>query len=462
VSRSKDVVPLDLPTAWFFLFDRGEERRRRFRGLSPYITFGTRRLDLSVLGPKLYEGHVFYYENLPAEAKKYYFYAASKFLDIPQNWQPRWKELTSHIKLGGSASCPTWEYLVELETIGWNLPVIPLEKFEHKVKDWLGGEYVVEPPGFIDFLNNDLVDILTHTFKYQVPVSETVDFGSNSGQYSGHLEGVNDTVVPIQEFSKYLHKYATSGAAEYKTDKYLKSKWAAAAEGHFSKYNILDHHHYRYYTQIKPERGKLRQFGTDSNISYLQMSAWMHYVERAFLGHSFIRVFNNGVESRLKAAAQWKRMRYLWPLDASKFDHLQSIPQLSAIIRSVTKAYQIVYGKVEDMDALATAIIFGISHASIRLDRKDKWMPVKGGILSGWRITSLIGSLWNMSIHLYINKLNGFDWTKAELDGWNFFGDDAVLTFDDKLSLGRHGVISNDLGYTVNPRKGWVSDSGRS
>jgi hypothetical protein len=251
---------------------------------------------------------------------------------------------------------------------------------------------------------------------------------------------------------------------------------------------------------VKRERGKLRQFINASDACYFQMSYLAYFWDPLFYNHPLVRVFSNSASSRSKLWGnikfdiiqslkknninisepeplldKGKRSLYFnesclinIPGDGSKFDHHQSLDDLCTIIDTVNKVvflflrttanwpHHKITKIISDIERVSNNVKYGLKHGIVEVGRKR--LKVQSGILSGWRLTSILGSIWNLGFNLWIAKrANNLNWQYAINNYWLFFGDDADFRYYGVGKWIRHAILAARFNYPYNPDKGWFS-----
>lgn len=131
---------------------------------------------------------------------------------------------------------------------------------------------------------------------------------------------------------------------------------------------------------------------------------------------------------RLKHMMTSARARYGLPFDYAAFDHQPSRQEILAILSEIFKNVF----KTPEQQKLYDKMIYNLKHEYLRgrFEGVEKIFTIKGGLMSGYRITSLIGNCWNAWMTTCASALTertlGF---KPEVS--YIRGDDSALYFND-------------------------------
>jgi hypothetical protein len=200
--------------------------------------------------------------------------------------------------------------------------------------------------------------------------------------------------------------YAASTSAQLHTDIYDPSS---------PHYKIFD----------KRERGKHRN---------LISSPWSLFLQMSFVGIQAEKRFKEVVPTSLSRDWQpenWleimgvMRRKLFVPIDQSKFDHVPSMRVLERCVEILCKAGTCPTDA--ERSQISLLILDRIKHGSLSYSGKS-YQHLRG-LLSGWRWTSLIGTMVNYAEYLAIYKQVGI---RQQPDTHVCFqGDDALIAVDD-------------------------------
>ena len=174
---------------------------------------------------------------------------------------------------------------------------------------------------------------------------------------------------------------------------------------------------------VKPELGKLRMAVSGDMLTYLKM-AWVNRM----LGGAYMAWPGNTSEEdfeqqtlRMLKMLQLCARGFGLPYDYEGFDHQ---PTRKEIVTIVVRILYDARRNVPDdprarseFDSIASSIVMGFFNAKleVHVDESTRVFDVTGGLMSGLRLTTLIGNAWNtVMTGLMLKVLEGWgrdrDW----------------------------------------------------
>jgi hypothetical protein len=181
--------------------------------------------------------------------------------------------------------------------------------------------------------------------------------------------------------------------------------------------------HYKVFD--KRERGKHRN---------LISSPWSLFLQMSFVGLQAEAKFKSAVPTSLSRDWQpgnWLELmtvmkrKLLVPIDQSKFDHVPSMRVLARCVEIICQAGT--HPHDVERTIVSAVIVDRVKHGS--LSYGGKHYVHERGLLSGWRWTSLIGTMVNYAEFLAITNQVGLRPQPAR--NVCFQGDDALIAVDD-------------------------------
>nr|QRD99885.1 MAG: RNA-dependent RNA polymerase [Drama totivirus] len=254
-------------------------------------------------------------------------------------------------------------------------------------------------------------------------------------------------------FCTDLSKWATSGGGPKSVlstgdgNVKLKTKWAwgfSALQRGVNVYEEARNLPHLAHVALK-EEAKTRTVITTPMASYLRQ-CYILYV----LGNPSFLDSTIGSTEHVQGLAP-VRYRYYVCVDASKFDHSVSklfIRKLFSALRASLTRYHLDL----KLDVLIDDELEQLDNLVVEFDGES--IPYEGGLLSGWKWTSLIGSMKSDLLCEYINLRLGTRMKKIVQ------GDDIIMMSDDVVSVEEVCAICKDFGIVTNPLKTTVSDVG--
>jgi hypothetical protein len=214
-------------------------------------------------------------------------------------------------------------------------------------------------------------------------------------------------------------------------------------------------------TLIKSELGKLRLAVASDIHTYLKMS-WL-----AKLAGSFYKYWpGSTIEENL--SEQTKRMIEMldviidsWnlPFDFFEFDHQPSTTELQILTAELIRRARLNVPLSDRafFDSLAGSVYVGFQHSKLRV-RLEKGgilvLEVKGGVMSGLRLTSYLGNGWNTVLTKWVGRI-------LEMAGVSHKSKDWVRGDDTQISTPTYAqCLLYKIGYDALGAKGAESKFG--
>lgn len=192
------------------------------------------------------------------------------------------------------------------------------------------------------------------------------------------------------------------------------------------------------------EEAKTRTVITTPMASYLRQSYILYLLGKP-----------NFLSSTMANRSEYNKIRFTSGgtylcVDASKFDHSVS-KQFMAFFWNTLSSVFLTYGLVE---AAEICVDECDSLNDLVIDYNKMKIKYEGGLLSGWRITTLIGSLKSALLCEYINHC-----LKKQYK-YVVQGDDIMMLVDDIIDISNIKKLAEDLNITTNDEKTTSSTKG--
>lgn len=312
---------------------------------------------------------------------------------------------------------PAYCFLMHMDMLGSKSPWTK-EMIEKDITKWTSGD----SPGNLDLLRPHL-DTIFQQWGYD----------TNQANFLKFRQFCNDPL-----------RWGTSGGAKKMkiSGNTYRSKWAWAFgrmmnnDGTFKnpdQYDLYDQALREpevCVVALKEEEKKTREIITTPMASYLRQS---------YLAYRWNRLPGDSPISNPEWLGQFQSTQFSWYgcADAERFDHSVSKEMVTYVIRKM--------GEIdEETEWVAQAEIDSINKLIITWNGKE-W-PYKGGLLSGWRITSLVGTMVSMAIGRHIIQKNNIPGARAV-----GMGDDIILA-SPKYGLTRDQLFDSyaETGFNIN------------
>lgn len=154
-------------------------------------------------------------------------------------------------------------------------------------------------------------------------------------------------------------------------------------------------------TIIKAELGKIRLAVSSDLNTYLQMSWVLHHLGGAYkqwLGNTLEETIEEQTR-RLLHMLDLCRDKYGLPFDYAGFDHQPNTDELVCIMKILIEHARrnIEPCGLAEFDAIGNRVLAGFTNSTLeaRRDSETRLYKVTGGLMSGLRVTSVIGNAWN-------------------------------------------------------------------
>ena len=368
-------------------------------------------------------------------------------------------KLSKMAKKGGTAFHSSWFELVNGETLGGYLQVIPEEDYVETIRAWvtgsvthsIGGDEALFDSffreGVREFLN-DMPNLSLAQYNCQT-LSEWVRYPGNWARAGSSTEQGSGT---------YLDR-------DGEERKPRKSKWRTALHLHpkevESRIRTGSTEQHPRLIQ-KRETGKIRAVVGSDDLLYWRMSYLITFFETALLGNGKSTLFMSSTQLldmwvdmiRRNKCTTWKM-----PIDQDKFDHNQSWRQLEIIFDEM---YRIIVRDVPKLCRSDMLLTLRQVRESVTTQSKIKvgnyFVTVMKGILSGWRLTSFLDSVAN-----YGTMYTGREVSKLMLvPGWEVkkevcTGDDTDPEYTTAGFAISVSELLKHMNFGINPGKFFLS-----
>ena len=365
-----------------------------------------------------------------------------------------------------------WKFLVNWETLGGYSHSLPMENFLEDLTNWATGDVVHTAlndegewtePEFLDLLEQGMSDFYTR---------------------APSIVKANAEPLSIDDFSEKPHLWARTGSTQRKEavwyvdakgrpKKAKKTKWRTAmaltpgqvrsilrekAPGRLKQRNAAIQ---------KLETGKVRAIVSSDDEMYLRMSYVSTWLEAALQRHPDSTLFM-GTDQMI---SMWQRLArdcedesVKIPLDQSHFDWQQNRRMISRFITAtrdfirVNANPEVCGDLLSVLDSIHTSLVEVVGDLEVRLEGRKLVLPVEKGVMSGWRWTALMdtvfnwGELWAARVIVQRQGL-----TEPVLSATAQGDDDRVLcpTYGHAAAL---SIAYEQMNFEVNPGKFFVDD----
>ncbi|XP_063833525.1 uncharacterized protein LOC135082667 [Ostrinia nubilalis] len=312
---------------------------------------------------------------------------------------------------------PAYCFLMHMDMLGSKSPWTK-EMVENDILKWTSGD----SPGNLTLLA-----------PYLDSIFQQWGYDSNAANFLKFKEFCNDPM-----------RWGTSGGAKKATieGESYRSKWAWAfsrmmnTDGSFKREGEFD-----LYEQalLEPEECKVALKEEEKKTREIITTPMASYLRQSYLAYRWNRLPGDSPISNPEWLGHFQSTEYSWYgcADAERFDHSVSKDMVKYVIRKM--------GDIDDETRwVSDRELESIDR--LRISWNGKEWPYKGGLLSGWRITSLLGTMVSMSIGRYIIEKNKIYGAKAV-----GMGDDIILA-SPMLGIDKDELYRSyaDTGFKIN------------
>jgi hypothetical protein len=363
-----------------------------------------------------------------------------------------------------------WKWLVNWEVLGGYHEAALVDDFIPELREWASGDVVHKTWNGEEYTEAVFLEDLEAgmwEFMSQAPAVTTA----------------NSEVYTRAEFAARPHLWARSGSSKRKESvfytvdgqrfKAKRSKWnTALALDEKVVLNVLTTTNPLAMRQEnsaiqKREAGKVRAVVNSDDETYLRMAYVSDWIERALHGHPLSTLYMSSTQLeqlwiRLSDACSHPSVKV--PIDQTHFDWQQNKRMLSKFVDVLEKFIK-VYAplRVKDeyiavIDQLRNALVEVEGRLVVTNERGIKTViPVEKGVMSGWRMTALMDTVFNYGELYAARRLVR-----------RLLGRDPVTTVcvqgdDDQLSVGTLGEAASIvkayevMNFELNPAKFFIS-----
>lgn len=447
-----------------------EDNRRRYRPSESFQNLFT------FLGPRWSRGFGLYWQVMPKEVREDFdswFYPALTNVECAEQLLYALKNVTEDAKVGGKRWADTWEWFINMETLGGYFWDVDPSMFEETTRQWVEGNVVHESPDangvlsesqFLDDLEEGMAAFLE---KAPSTAKATERFERDFSKWlrsTWHWGGTGSTTLKENVVGIYDGKDVV---------KAKKTKWIPALFSDLSKLeqDCLDKNKAYGINKViqKRETAKVRGVVNSDDLTYLRMSWISSWIDAAMQNHPDTALYmssnqKNQLWEDMRLMAE-KKVGWKVPLDQSHFDWQQNKAMLARamkVIRSWMIKYDLGEQVLEVLDLIEEGLTGDKSYVEVPQGKgkPNKKIFISKGIMSGWRWTAFLDTLFNagefFAVVQALKRLN----VEPNVMRSNFQGDDVRLVVQDVIDAFNILLMYSIMFFEVNPSKTWV-DKGR-
>lgn len=364
------------------------------------------------------------------------------------------KSLSGVAKKFGDMLFEKWKLLVDLQLLRDYQPSKQIEEFEDDIYDWVGEPETHALSGSQDYFYTLLREGVRkfmrlaprNTANFR-PIALR-DWLGDPGNWarSGSSDGARLRVIVEGEVKKARKsKWATALALS--VDELLELFWSPAPDTNKAIQ--------------KRELGKVRAVLTGCLMTYLRMTRVSTWLEYSLAGHPCTTLFYSAKQQLalwMDMLLECKDITVKMPIDESEYDHHVDA-RMIRIANEEISAYITEFCEFPDLRAellqIMECIQRSFTHGTVSVGSKT--IPVKKGVLSGWRWTALYDTVLNggkvEAFRAHIIGAGGGD----PVLGYVSQGDDVRMRCPNYQSACALWSLYDETGFIVNPAKFFIA-----
>ena len=410
----------EITTRFKLRLSREEEKRLRFRSWDYKKKIPNTNVNFEDFGPRWGRGLSLAFEVLPFEYKNQ-VYQVMKTIGVfnqktEKGLRPVLKELSDVAKKHGDILFEGyWKLLVNWENLGGYLEIPEMSLFKPDIREWVTGvmehkminpeTMALDEDHFLETLSEGMMDFYNQgpnlkggikkamTIKeYAADPSIWMSSGSSMSNFVEHNKAIYALDVKTGKYKKAKKTKSRTGLAlgPDEVEEILRTK----EPKRLAQYNVAI---------PKAEPGKVRAVVNSALEMFLRMDYVSVFLETAMKGHPMTTLYY----SEEQMFDMWERMGneakdlngIKIPLDQSHFDWQQNMKMIEAFCK-VTENYIRISmdpGEVkDDLLWVMDSICQGMYKLQGVVVIDDEVIKVEKGVLSGWRWTALIDTVFNL------------------------------------------------------------------
>lgn len=378
------------------------------------------------------------------------------------------KEVTDVLKKYGTILLPqSFDYFINLETFNGFLKKKKIEDFTEDLSQWVAGNKIHKMPRGEDMSRSEFIKNL----------------GIGMRQVLSQLPNVakaNQRAKTIEEWAAQPGNWGLSGSSKsretllYRTPdgstyRPRRAKWNTALATDPRKIVAMlrdmttEGLRGAAYAIQKQETGKVRAVVNSDDKTYLRMAYVSHWLEDALQGHPNMPIYM----SQQQVIGMWETLEFQvhdnWikvPLDQAHFDWQQSTLMIAEFCDSVIDTIN-EFAAPNVREDLAT-VARGLKRSLTQIEQylhletetgETVLITIKGGVLSGWRWTAMMDTIFNVG-ELYCARVLVRNATGVDpVLNWYAQGDDDAVLSPTYASAGLLTMAYDIMNFEINPSK---------
>jgi hypothetical protein len=442
-----------------------DEEKNRARYLRGEVRLG----EFEWLGPRWGRGFKLYSEVLGRDAwakvRQVLDKAGWHLATGDESMRRGLKPISDVAKKQGDLGFPGfWKNLVNMGALGGYVEVSSLEEFTAELRKWATGDVLHESPDADGILSEaKFLEDLTEGMRRFVFMAPSV-------------EEANERAITLREFAENSALWAGSGSSKYperveyfdddgKLRRVRRSKWSTALVLSADKVESILRQKkpsaLKQYNSaiLKRETEKGRAVVNSDDETYLRMAYISLWLETAMKGHPLSTLF---MSSR-QMYEMWNRLSesvnnlsgVKLPLDQSHFDWQQNKRMINAFLDVLRDFISVNASDRIKQDLLLVLESVRITLVTVTGELRigDTVIPVEKGIMSGWRWTALIDTVFNFGELFSAVRLCERQGLPVSLQSIVCQGDDDQLETDSYSSAAGIVAAYDIMNFEINPGK---------
>lgn len=369
---------------------------------------------------------------------------------IPSEFGAWLKGVSESAKKGGRFVHPQWRWLVNLELLGGYHPRQDIDSFTSDIQDWVTGDVIHTFPGkseseWLTTLRHGMDDFWAVA---DAPVPRFTltmhDWIHDPGRWAGPGATHERGTVTVEGKKLPRSKWTTALTSDL--DGLVERVLRPVGQDKFQHAKAIQ----------KQELGKVRAIIGSDDITYLRMAYISHWLEPQLKRHPNTTLFYE----KDQFVDMWKRLQpdgtVRVPLDQTHFDWQQNKRMLGVFFDSLDSLCQ-ARGAPPDVIQCLQLLRGSIVDLKSFVEVGRRLIKVDKGVLSGWRWTALMDTVFNWAVmycaRQLVKKRIGYD---PVIECIAQGDDDAVRvrSWDCAVHLVK---AFQDMNFEINPSKFFVA-----
>jgi len=354
--------------------------------------------------------------------------------------------ISNHAKKLGNTLSRNWKYYVNWELLSGYRARQPITTFTQEVRDWVSGDKKHTILGSEALFLQTFREGVKECFSFREQLREQKSIDNFLSEFF---------TAPVSGGFYAKKKYQTlMGGGKMKNKKNIVGMTLSLDQ---LKQMLLDGTPQVAKTIQKQEPGKVRAVINSNYELYLKMSYFYTFLEQVFKNHPYLTLFQDEkyqLRMKEKMAAATADDTVKVPIDQSHFDFQQNMCMHHIVLDELQDLFKEILPNKE-WEPVFEALRSEMTSGSVR--NGDEQIPFEKGVLSGWKWTAMLDSIYNYAEIYCARKI-----VKSQI-GYDpvlflqCMGDDDALTTRNYAEAILIVEAMTSMDFEVNPKKFFMS-----